>query len=667
MLKSTVRLQIGNRFRSRGTCAKRRRPTPWPRDPHSRQRLRCAPRRRVEGDHRAAAGGRAAVLRHDRQARRAVRGGGAPARAAPPRPGGHADRRRDGPPPGGVPPPGHDRHPCRRGPHPRRRRVVGHGRGRLRRHHGGVVRHPRRGRLRGRHRAARAPDQAHPHPSRRADDRDLRLPETQQAALQLGYPMTTEPTAAYEPSSDLRTPSGALYSEAARDHLWMHFTRHSVFEDRTEGGLGHSVPIITRGEGYKIWDDRGNEYIDGLAGLFVVQVGHGREELAEAAAKQARELAFFPLWSYAHPRAIELAERLAAGAPGDLNRVFFTTGGGEAVETAWKLAKQYFKLMGKPTKHKVISRAVAYHGTPQGALSITGIPAAKEMFEPLVPGAFKVPNTNMYRAPEHLRDDNKAFGRWAADRIAEAIEFEGPDTVAAVFLEPVQNSGGCFPPPEGYFERVREICDEYDVLLVSDETICAFGRIGDMFACNDFGYVPDIITCAKGMTSGYSPIGAMIASDRLFEPFRQGTNYFPHGYTFGGHPVSAAVAMENLDIFEREGLNAHVHENAPKFRASLEKLLDLPLVGDVRGEGYFYGIELVKDKATRETFDDDESERLLRGFLSKALFDAGLYCRADDRGDPVIQLAPPLTIGPSEFDEIEQILRGVLTEAWTRL
>lgn len=478
--------------------------------------------------------------------------------------------------------------------------------------------------------------------------------------------MTTD-LSIFEPSGDSRTPLGTLHSEAARDHLWMHFTRHSVFEDRSDGGLGHSVPIITRGEGHKIWDDRGNEYIDGLAGLFVVQVGHGRAELAEAAAKQAKELAFFPLWSYAHPRAIELAERLAAGAPGDLNRVFFTTGGGEAVETAWKLAKQYFKLTGKPTKHKVISRAVAYHGTPQGALSITGIPAAKEMFEPLVPGAFKVPNTNLYRAPEHLRDDEKAFGRWAADRIAEAIEFEGPDTVAAVFLEPVQNSGGCFPPPPGYFERVREICDEYDVLLVSDEVICSFGRIGSMFACDDFGYVPDIITCAKGMTSGYSPIGAMIASDRLFEPFKQGTTYFPHGYTFGGHPVSAAVAMANLDIFEREGLNQHVKDNAPKFRATLEKLLDLPIVGDVRGAGYFYGIELVKDKDTRETFNDAEAERLLRGYLSKALFDAGLYCRADDRGDPVIQLAPPLIIGQTEFDDIESRLRSVLKDAQQHL
>ena len=459
------------------------------------------------------------------------------------------------------------------------------------------------------------------------------------------------------------TASGQSYADAARDHLWMHFTRHSVLEPVASGGLGAKVPIIVKGKGHLIYDDAGREYIDGLAGLFVVQVGHGREELAEAAAKQARELAFFPLWSYAHPRAIELADRLAANAPGDLNRVFFTTGGGEAVESAWKLAKQYHKLTGNPGKYKVISRSIAYHGTPQGALSITGIPGARTPFEPLVPGAFKVPNTNIYRGPEHLRDDEEAFGRWAADRIAEAIEFEGPESVAAVFLEPVQNSGGCFPPPKGYFQRVREICDEYNVLLVSDEVICSFGRIGSMFACDDFDYVPDIITCAKGMTSGYSPIGAMIASDRLVEPFKHGTTYFPHGYTFGGHPVSAAVAMANLDIFEREGLNDHVKANAPAFRASLETLLDLPIVGDVRGAGYFYGIEMVKDKATRETFNDAESERLLRGFLSKALFDAGLYCRADDRGDPVIQLSPPLTIGPAEFADITSRLRSVLTEA----
>jgi len=455
--------------------------------------------------------------------------------------------------------------------------------------------------------------------------------------------------------------SGAdALAEKARRHLWMHFTRHSTYE---EGG---HVPVISRGEGAYIWDDGGKKYLDGLSGLFVVQVGHGRDEIAQAMAKQAKQLEFFPLWSYAHPTAIELAERLAAKAPGDLNRVFFTSGGGEAVESAWKLAKQYYKLTGKPTKHKVISRAVAYHGTPQGALSITGIPAAKAPFEPLVPGTHKVPNTNFYRAPEH-GDDIKAFGQWAANRVAEAIEMEGADTVAAVFLEPVQNSGGCFPPPPGYLERVREICDEYDVLLVADETICAFGRIGDYFAMNRFGVTPDIITFAKGLTSGYAPAGAMIVSDRLFEPFRHGETTFLHGYTWAGHPVAMAAALANMDIFEREGINEHVRANEGAFRSTLEKLLELPIVGDVRGEGYFYGIELVKDKVTKETFNDDEAERLLRGFLSKALFDAGLYCRADDRGDPVVQLAPPLICGQKEFDEMESILRNVLTEAWSIL
>jgi adenosylmethionine-8-amino-7-oxononanoate aminotransferase len=444
----------------------------------------------------------------------------------------------------------------------------------------------------------------------------------------------------------------------AKRHLWGHFARH---------GDDITPPIITRGEGVHIWDSDGNKFIDGLSGLFVVQVGHGRAELAEAAAKQAETLAFFPLWSFATPPAIELSERIANYAPGDLNRVFFTTGGGEAVESAWKLAKQYYKLTGKPGKYKVISRSIAYHGTPQGALAITGIPAFKAPFDPPTPGGFRVPNTNFYRAPEQFSTDPKAWGRYCADRIAEAIEFEGPDTVAAVFLEPVQNAGGCFPPPPGYFERVREICDEYDVLLVSDEVICAYGRIGSMFACNDFGYVPDIITCAKGLTSGYSPIGAMIASDRLFEPFNDGSTVFGHGYTFGGHPVSAAVALANLDIFEREGINDHVKQTAPAFRSTLEKLYDLPIVGDIRGEGFFYGIELVKDKTTKETFDDDECERLLRGFLTPALFEAGLYCRADDRGDPVVQLAPPLICGQKEFDAIYEILHGVLGEAGRRL
>jgi adenosylmethionine-8-amino-7-oxononanoate aminotransferase len=445
----------------------------------------------------------------------------------------------------------------------------------------------------------------------------------------------------------------------ATDHLWMHFTRMASY------GQGE-VPTIVRGEGAYVWDAQGRRYLDGLAGLFVVNAGHGRTELAEAAAKQAAELAFFPLWSYAHPKAVELAEKIVALTPGDLNRVFFTTGGSEAVETAWKLARAYYRRTGKPTKHKVVSRFIAYHGTSMGALSITGLPSIKSDFEPLVPGGIKVPNTNFYRAPEH-GDSLEAFGRWAADEIGRAIEREGPDTVAAVFLEPVQNSGGCFPPPPGYFERVREICDAHDVLLVSDEVICSWGRLGAYFGSHRYGYQPDIITTAKGITSGYAPLGAMIASDRLIEPFLTETGMFAHGITFGGHPVSCAVALANLELFAREDLVGHVRANEAAFRSTLEKLNDLPIVGDVRGDGYFYGIELVKDKTTRETFDEAESERLLRGFLSSALFRAGLYCRADDRGDPVVQLAPPLIAEQQQFDEMEQILRAVLTEAWKRI
>jgi adenosylmethionine-8-amino-7-oxononanoate aminotransferase len=442
----------------------------------------------------------------------------------------------------------------------------------------------------------------------------------------------------------------------AKRNLWLHFTRMSSYADA-------DIPVIVRGSGPYVYDQHGKKYLDGLSGLFVSQVGHGRTEIAEAGAKQASELAYFPLWSYAHPKAIELASRLASLAPGDLNKVFFTTSGSEAVESAWKLAKQYFKLTGQPTRYKVLSRDIAYHGTSMGALAITGLADIKYPFEPLPPGGVRVPNTNFYRAPL-FADDRVAFGQWAADEIERAILREGPESVAAVYLEPLQNSGGCFPPPPGYFARVREICDTYGVLLVSDEVICAFGRLGYYFGSERYGYQPDIITFAKGVTSGYSPLGGMLVRDELMEPFSEGTATFLHGVTFAGHPVSCAMALANLDIFEKEDLLGNVRANEAGFRATLEKLNDLPIVGDVRGDGYFYGIEMVKDKNTRETFTEEESERLLRGFLSHALFDAGLVCRADDRGDPVIQLSPPLICGQDHFDEIEHILRSVLTEAW---
>jgi adenosylmethionine-8-amino-7-oxononanoate aminotransferase len=442
--------------------------------------------------------------------------------------------------------------------------------------------------------------------------------------------------------------------ELAKRHLWMHFTRMSAYEE-TE------VPVIVRGEGCYVWDEHGNRYLDGLSALFCVNIGHGRADIAQAGADQAKELGFYTNWSYSHPRAIELAARIASLAPGDLNRVFFTSGGSEAVESAYKLARQYHKLTGKPNKTKLIAREIAYHGTSLGALSATGITDLRTPFEPLTPGAHHVPNTNTYRMTPGMTEE------YFAEAIAEKIEFEGPDTVAAVILEPVQNAGGCFTPPEGYFQRVREICDEYDVLLISDEVICAWGRLGEWFGAIKYDYLPDIITTAKGLTSAYAPMGAVIASDRVAEPFMTGLNSFTHGFTFAGHPICAAVAMANLDAFEREGVIEHVRENEGRFRSMLESLRELPIVGDVRGAGFFQAVELVKDKETKESFDDEESETLLRGFLSGELYRRGLICRADDRGDPVIQLSPPLIAGPEQFEEIEDILRGVLTEAGERM
>ncbi len=442
--------------------------------------------------------------------------------------------------------------------------------------------------------------------------------------------------------------------ELAKRHLWMHFTRHGAFHS-------HDVPIIVRGEGCHVWDEKGNRFFDGLSALFCVNIGHGRADIAQAGADQAAELGFFTNWTYAHPRSIELAAKIAELAPGDLNRVFFTSGGSEAVESAIKLARQYHKLTGNPNKTKFIAREIAYHGTSLGALSATGVPNLRTVFEPLAPGGCHVPNTNLYRLPEGVPPED------LAEAIARRIEFEGPETVAAVFLEPVQNAGGCFTPPEGYFQRVREICDAYDVLLVSDEVICSWGRLGEWFGAQRYGYQPDIITTAKGITSSYAPMGALIASDRVFEPFDQGTASFAHGITFGGHPVAAAVALANIAAFEDERVLENVRENEPRFRAMLDSLREIPIVGDVRGAGYFHAIELVRDQETKESFGDEESEDLLRGFLSPELFRRGLICRSDDRGDPVVQLSPPLIAGPEHFDEIEAILRPVLEEASERM
>ena len=463
----------------------------------------------------------------------------------------------------------------------------------------------------------------------------------------------------------------------------MHFTRMGGYD-------AADVPIIVRGDGCYLEDADGKRYLDALAGLFSVNIGYSHgEEIGQAALEQMRELPFYTNWSYAHPRAIELASEVASLAPGDLNRVFFVSGGSEAVESAWKLARQYYLVRGekrlrtvlaepetyhdavvaaahpRPRRYKAIARHVAYHGTTMGALSINGIPAIRVPFEPLVPEVRHVHNTNRYhRSTDETEEEFTAF---LLDDLEQTILSMGPETVCLVHMEPVQNAGGCFTPPAGYWKGVREICDRYDVLLSADEVITAFGRLGYWFGSERYDIRPDIVTSAKGLSSSYAAIGAVIATDRVMEPFLDSTSMYSHGITFGGHPVMCAIALKNIEIMKRERIVDHVRETEGVFRGKLETLLDLPIVGDVRGTGFFYGIELVRDKDTRETFSDEECETLLRGYLSPALFDAGLICRTDDRGDPVVQISPPLVATEREMDEIVGILGDVLTEAQRRM
>ncbi len=465
--------------------------------------------------------------------------------------------------------------------------------------------------------------------------------------------------------------------QAAKEHLWMHFTRM--------GGFGvEDVPIIVRGDGCHLEDSNGRRYIDALAGLFSVNIGYSfGDEIGQAALEQMRELPFYTNWSYAHPRAIELAAEVASLAPGDLNRVFFCSGGSEAVESAWKLARQYYQARGgkrpaaassepetrhdelvaaaPPRRYKAIARHIAYHGTTMGALSINGIPALRSPFEPLVSEVRHVSNTNRYHRPPE--ETEAEFTQFLLAELEQAILSMGPETVCLVHMEPVQNAGGCFTPPEGYWKGVREICDRYDILLSADEVITAFGRVGYWFASERYDIRPDITTNAKGLSSSYAALGAVVATDRVMEAFMGETSMFSHGITFGGHPVMCAIALKNIEIMKRERILEHVRENEERFQATLSQLLDLPIVGDLRGTGFFWAIELVKDKDTRETFSDEECEKLLRGYLSTALWDAGMICRADDRGDPVIQISPPLVAGQAEFDEITGILGEVLAGA----
>ncbi|MGX6448706.1 aspartate aminotransferase family protein [Patulibacter sp. S7RM1-6] len=446
--------------------------------------------------------------------------------------------------------------------------------------------------------------------------------------------------------------------QSAADHLWLHFTQMADFKKR-------ELPIIVRGEGCHLETADGKRYLDGLAGLFAVQIGYSHgEEIGEAAAAQMRELPYYTNWNYAHPRAIELAEEIASLTPEGLDRVFFTSGGAESVESAWKIARQYHAARGE-NRWKAIGRDIAYHGTTMGALSITGIPAIRSQFEPLVPQVAHVRNTDRYHRPEGETEEQ--FTQMLLDDLEHRILSEGPETVAMVIMEPVQNSGGAFTPPKGYFQGVRALCDEYGILLCADEVITGYGRLGAWFGSEKYDIKPDLMTNAKGLSSAYASIGALVISDKVAEPFLQEDAMYAHGITFGGHPVQAAIALKNLEIMKRLDIVGNVARNQDAFRDTLSSLTDLPIVGDLRGTGYFYALELVKDKETKEGFTAEEGKDLLQNFLSDRLFESGLICRADDRGEPVIQVSPPLIADQAIFDEIVGVLRPVLEEASERV
>ncbi|HVW46498.1 MAG TPA: aspartate aminotransferase family protein [Solirubrobacterales bacterium] len=447
--------------------------------------------------------------------------------------------------------------------------------------------------------------------------------------------------------------------QLAKQHLMLHFTdMHALVEEGTT--------IIDRGEGVYVFDDSGRRYIDGLSGLYCVNVGHSHgEEIAAAAAAQMTRLPFTTNWTVAHPPAIELAAKLAELAPGALDRVFFTSGGSESVESAWKMAVQFHQANGEPARRKVIARQDAYHGVTMGALAMTGLEECRTPFEPFGVPAVHVANTNAYRHPEggdpaRLRDALLA-------EVEETIEREGADTIAMLIAEPVQNAGGCLVPPDGYWAGLRRLCDRHGILLVSDEVICAFGRIGTWFGAQRLGYEPDMITFAKGLTGAHFPMGGLLISERVAAPFLEGKEMYLHGITFGGHPVGAAVASATLEIYERENVMDNVMANEPHLHDLLNGLRDIPIVGDVRGIGHFWAIELVRDQETKEPFEGPAAEWLLKDVLSAELWGRGLICRLDDRTDPIVQIAPPLVADRETIEEIAQILREGLTVATERM
>jgi adenosylmethionine-8-amino-7-oxononanoate aminotransferase len=441
----------------------------------------------------------------------------------------------------------------------------------------------------------------------------------------------------------------AITSDAG--HLLFHFARN--------GGLhqGESeLLVLERGDGVFVVDSRGRRHLDGLSSLFCAQLGYAfGEEMAEAAREQLVQLPFATNWGVAHPAALELSTRLAELAPGALNHVFFTSGGSESVEAAWKIVRQYHLANDEPQRTKVIARDRAYHGVTLGALSFTGVPGFKEPFGPPAIETFHVSNTNSFRRPEQ----GPALTRMLLSEVRDVIEREGADTIAMIIAEPVQNAGGCLQPPEGYWPGLREICDEHGILLVADEVISGFGRLGEWLGVTRFGAEPDLVTCAKGLTSAYAPMGAVIVADRVAAPLDQPGRTLLHGITFAGHPVVAAIALKNLELFEREDVLNTVRTNEDHLAAQLETLRRLPIVGDVRGSGYFWAVELVPD-GPESRFDAPQREELLRKCLPQALIRAQLIARGDDRGDTVVQIAPPLICDAAILDDLVGRLGQVL-------
>src|SRR3954452_6879665 len=419
--------------------------------------------------------------------------------------------------------------------------------------------------------------------------------------------------------------------------------------------------VLVRGEGHHVFDAEGRRYIDALSSLFCAQIGYSHgEEMAAAPGRQLTTLLFNTNWGTAHPAALELAERLAAEAPGDIDRVFFTNGGSESVEAAWKLCREYHLANDEPQRTKAIARDIAYHGVTLGALSFTGVERFKTPFGRPAIDVTHVSNTNAFRAPDG--DDPAAFCARLLAEVEEAIVAAGPDEVALIIAEPVQNAGGCLVAPPGYWKGLRELADKYGALLMADEVICGCGRLGEWVATGREGITPDLVTLAKGLTSAYAPMGAVVAAERVVAPLAETGAVYRHGITFGGHPVAAAMALKNIEIFERDGVLENVRELAPYLRDRLQTLRDLPIVGDVRGDGFFWAMELVKDEQDTR-FDQAERDKLLRGFLPGRLREAGLIARADDRGDAVLQIAPPLISDKPLLDEIVARLGDVLTDA----